>query len=144
MVFELRMTSANSRSVSGPMSSPCQPSGMFLFGAMAVLASLLKRSAIFESLDRTSFTPRALAFSMSERARSSLSSSQMELPILPPRAFMNVYVMPPQMMRLSTLPSKFSMISIFDDTFEPPMMAVKGRLMSLSTFSTARTSFSIR
>ena len=36
------------------------------------------------------------------------------------------------------------MISILDETFDPPMIAVNGRLISLITFSTASTSFSIK
>ncbi len=36
------------------------------------------------------------------------------------------------------------MISILEETLEPPMIAVKGRLISFNTLSTAATSFSIK
>ena len=39
---------------------------------------------------------------------------------------------------------RFSMISILEETLEPPMIAVNGRLMSFNTLSTAFTSFSIK
>ena len=44
----------------------------------------------------------------------------------------------------STLFNKFSMISILEETLDPPMIAVNGRWMSFNTLSTALTSFSIK
>ncbi|EJX01976.1 hypothetical protein EVA_09919 [gut metagenome] len=49
-----------------------------------MLASFLKSSAILASTANTKFTPLSLAFCINSKARSSLSSSQMDMPILPP------------------------------------------------------------
>ena len=144
MVLAGRIALRNAITESGPASMPSQPSGISITEHTCWLASLENLSPATQSVPSTRFTPFCLASSMMWRARSSLSFSTIESPILPPRAFANVKVMPPQRIRLSTLSMRFSMIPIFVDTFEPPMIAVKGRLMSLRILSTAFTSFSMR
>ena len=144
MVLAPSIAAAKALRDAGPASMPSQPSGMSFTGQICVLASFEKASAATQSMPSTRFTPLALALAMMSSASCSLSSSQIELPILPPCALAKVKVMPPQRIRLSTLSIRFSMMPILVDTFEPPMMAVKGRLMSLRMLSTAFTSFSMR
>ena len=90
IVFDFLITSANRASDLGPMSIPSQPSGILSTSQKSVLASFEKSSAILASTAKTKFTWLALALLMSSRAKSSLSSSQMELPILPPNALVKV------------------------------------------------------
>ena len=59
-------------------------------------------------------------------AKSSLSSSQSDFPILPPIALLNVYAIPPPIISPSTLSNKFSITPIFDETFAPPSIAKNG------------------
>ncbi len=143
-VFAFTISCAKSSRVSGPMSSPCQSSGISLVFTTSVLASLLKSSAISVSTGSRSFTFFSFAFSSRLFASSILSSSSRDLPILPPIAFVKVYAMPPPMSSTSTLLSRFSITPILSDTFAPPSIATKGR----SGFSTASpknlSSFSIR
>ena len=132
------MTLANFSRVSGPISKPSHPSGMSIGLASFVLASLLKLSAITAWSESTKFTPASLAFCIISRAKSNLSSSQIEAPICPPKAFLKVKVIPPPKIRLSTLPNRFIMISILEETLDPPIIAVKGRsgfFITLSTLS---------
>ena len=137
IVFAPSIAAANDLRVSGPASKPSQPSGIAPAGQTCVLQSFLKSSPAMQSVPRTKFTPFSLAFFITSSATSSLSSSQIDLPMCPPCALAKVYVIPPQRIKLSTLPKRFSMIPIFVDTFEPPIMAVNGRLMLSSTFFTA-------
>ena len=64
----------------------------------------------------------------SSLARSILSSSTSEEPVLRPRALRKVKTMPPPMTSLSHLDISESMTPILDETLEPPTMAAKGRL----------------
>ena len=144
IVFEFLITSANNSCDFGPISRPSHPSGISLTFTKSVFALLSNLSAIFASTASTRFTLLFLAFSMSSKAKSNLSSSQIEFPILPPCAFTKVYVIPPAIIKLSTFVSKFSIISILEDTLEPPMIAVKGRTVCAITFSTAVTSLFIK
>ena len=90
MVLAPSIAFAKSLRVSGPASSPSQPSGMLLAGTTCVWASLENSSAATQSVPSTRFTPLAFAFAMMSKARSSLSFSQMEVPTFPPRAFAKV------------------------------------------------------
>ena len=84
IVLAFTIAALNASRLAGPASSPSQPSGMLLAGHTCVLASFLKSSAAMQSVPNTRFTPFSCAFLMMSRARSSLSSSQIDLPILPP------------------------------------------------------------
>ena len=144
IVLASLIASLKSSRVLGPASIPSSSSGILFASQTCVFASLEKSSAAIQSTPRTRFTPFSFAFFIMSRARSSLSFSQRDFPIFPPCAFAKVYVIPPHRIRLSTLPSRFSIIPILVETLEPPMIAVNGRLMLLRTLSTAVTSFSIR
>ena len=73
-----------------------------------------------------------------------MSSSTREAPILPPLALINVYVIPPPIIRLSTLSSRFSITIILSDTLAPPIIAVKGFSGRCSTLSILFNSLTIR
>jgi len=95
--------------------------------------------ATLTSIGRTRFTFLFFAFSISILANSNLSSSHTDFPISKPCALKNVYIIPPQIIRLSTLSIKFSITEILSDTFFPPKIATKG----LSGFSKALPIISI-
>ncbi len=84
IVFDSRITFVNIAIDSGPISIPIQPSGTLFTGQYLVLASLANLSAILSSTAKTKFTPFSFAFAMISNAKSNLSSSTIELPILPP------------------------------------------------------------
>ena len=80
IVLDCSMTLVKEAILSGPTSNPSHPSGISMEGTIWVLALLSKASAATVSVANTRFTPFSLASFMISRARSSLSSSQMELP----------------------------------------------------------------
>ncbi len=75
-----------------------------------------------------------LAFSNKDFAKSNLSFSTMEVPILYPKVFMKVYAIPPPIKILSAFFSKFSITPILSLTLAPPKIATKG-FSGLSTAS---------
>ena len=89
-------------------------------------------------------TPFAFALAKISKASGIRSSSQMDVPMLPPCALKKVYAIPPPMIISVARSNKFSMIKILSDTFAPPMMAVKGFCASCNTFSALTTSASIK
>ena len=84
------ISAANSFRVSGPMSTPSQPSG--ICPAVTYLVSASEETAVATrvSTGSSSFTPLALALSIIFCTYSSFSSSSRELPILPPLALAKV------------------------------------------------------
>jgi len=65
-----------------PISIPLQPSGIASEGTYLDSASGANLSAMIEPTGNNKLTPFSSAFSMMDFARSSLSSSQIELPML--------------------------------------------------------------
>ena len=102
-----------------------------------------KSSVTKTSVAITNLTPLSAAFFSIAFATSNWSSSQIELPILPPLALTKVYAIPPPIIRLSTLSIKFSKTPIFDETFAPPTTAVKGLVGLSSACDKHLISFSI-
>ena len=90
IVFDLSNTDLIFSRVLGPASNPSQPSGIAFTGTTCVLALLSKASAATTSIGKCTSTPLALALARISSARSSLSSSQIELPTFPPCALMKV------------------------------------------------------
>ncbi len=72
------------------MSSPIQPFGMASLETSCVEAEASNLSPATESTGRCKETPFALAFSIRDFARSSLSSSTNEFPTAPPIALKKV------------------------------------------------------
>ncbi len=68
-------------------------------------------------------------------ANSNLSSSQIESPIDPPKAFTNVKVIPPPIIMWFTLSNIFSITVILEETLLPPKMATTGFSEFFNTFS---------
>ncbi|OPZ68868.1 MAG: hypothetical protein BWY81_00692 [Firmicutes bacterium ADurb.Bin467] len=89
-VFADLTSLANSSIVLGPMSRPCQPSGISPDKQIIRSVSLSNSLPQTLSTGRSSFTPFAFALSRSSSARPSRSASKSEFPISPPVAFMNV------------------------------------------------------
>ena len=71
-----------------------------------------------------------------EFATSILSVSQILSPIFPPRAFMNVKAIPPQIINSSTLSIRLLRIIILLETFAPPTIAIFGAFLDLRTLFT--------
>ena len=80
----------NSSMVLGPMSRPCQPSGILPASTVLISVGLSKSLAITVSTGSRSFTPLAFADSIISLARPTRSSSSRESPISPPMALENV------------------------------------------------------
>mmetsp|Transcript_10101 Transcript_10101/g.19545 ORF Transcript_10101/g.19545 Transcript_10101/m.19545 type:complete len:287 (+) Transcript_10101:777-1637(+) len=130
MSLQSESLSAISLLVSGPLSRPIQPSSISSTFATLKLASSANASASTTSEGRMNSTPFSFALASRDLASSSLSSSTREDPTLRPLAFRKVNTIPPPMMILSHFSISFSITPIFEDTFEPPTMAAKGRLGS--------------
>nr|GMD51225.1 Uncharacterised protein [Ipomoea batatas] len=79
-VFVVSKASLKVLTESGPMSNPIQPSGIADAGTTCMFASGANLSAITTSVGNNRLTPLALAFSRSDVARPSLSSSTRDDP----------------------------------------------------------------
>ena len=90
IVLEDLITSANAFCDSGPASTPSKPSGMSLISTTLLVPLPEKSSVTRTSVAITSLTPLSAAFFSIAFATSNWSSSQIELPMLPPLAFTNV------------------------------------------------------
>ena len=85
-------------------------------------------------------TPFALALAKISSAKGIRSSSQMEVPMVPPCALKKVYAIPPPIIISVARSNKFSIIKILSDTLAPPIIAVKGFSEPCKTFSALATS----
>ena len=90
MVLALAISSEKSLTVSGPMSRPSRSSGISPHLTVVRGASLSNSGAQTVSTGRSIFTPFCSALASREVARSSLSASSRDLPILPPWALEKV------------------------------------------------------
>ena len=78
-----------------------------------------------------------------EFAISILSASQILSPICPPKAFINVNAIPPQIINSSTLSIRLLRIIILLETFAPPTIAIFGPFLELRTLFTLSISLNI-
>ena len=125
------------------MSKPIHPSGIDLILHSFTAASFEKLSAITASVGIYKLTPFAFAFSNRFFAKSNLSSSHNDFPIVPPIAFTNVNAIPPPIKILFAFDMSCSIIKILSLTFAPPTIAVKGASASFITLSILATSLAI-
>ena len=123
---------------------PSQPSGIWSMGNSLRSASLENCCAQMVAVESERFTPFSFAAFITFNASGIRSSSCSDMPIFPPCALMKVKPMPPPMIRLSTLSSRFLMTPSLELTFEPPIIAVKGCCAFFRTLLIAVTSFSIK
>mmetsp|Transcript_41888 Transcript_41888/g.103097 ORF Transcript_41888/g.103097 Transcript_41888/m.103097 type:complete len:210 (+) Transcript_41888:316-945(+) len=144
MVLHSASSSWISLVAAGPLSRPIQPSGIASADTTLSLASAEKASAMTTSEGKIILTPFSAALASRSLARSSLSSSTREEPVLRPRALRKVKTMPPPMTSLSQVARRDSMTPILDDTLEPPTMAAKGLLGSATAPWRYSSSFSRR
>mmetsp|Transcript_4039 Transcript_4039/g.5544 ORF Transcript_4039/g.5544 Transcript_4039/m.5544 type:complete len:253 (+) Transcript_4039:211-969(+) len=112
--------------VSGPLSSPIQPSGMASAATICVLASGANASATTISEGRRISFPSFSALAKTSLAVSTKSSSTREVPTLRPLALRKVKTMPPPMIILSHLSRSASRTVILEETLDPPTMAAIG------------------
>mmetsp|Transcript_2465 Transcript_2465/g.2326 ORF Transcript_2465/g.2326 Transcript_2465/m.2326 type:complete len:221 (-) Transcript_2465:402-1064(-) len=128
MITVLQSESASfcSLVVSGPLSSPIQPSGIASAATILDSASGEKESAMTISEGKRICFPSFSAFAMTSLAVSTNSSSTREVPTLSPLALRKVKTIPPPMMILSHLSRRASKTVILEDTLDPPTMAAMG------------------
>mmetsp|Transcript_30094 Transcript_30094/g.54694 ORF Transcript_30094/g.54694 Transcript_30094/m.54694 type:complete len:211 (+) Transcript_30094:952-1584(+) len=130
---------------SGPQSRPMKPAGT----PLATLPAFTSPSSPnfdeqTKSTGSTISTPFALAFSIISPTILEPSSSKREFPMsMPLMTFKKVNAMPPPMIILSTLSSKFLISRILSLTLAPPRMARSGRCGLSKTFANASSSFCI-
>ena len=130
--------------LSSEASMPSHSSGIWSIGKVLRSVSLENSFPQTVATERERFTPFSLAAAMTFNASGIRSSSWSDFPIFPPCALMNVYPIPPPMIRLSTLSRRFLITPSLELTFEPPIMAVNGCCAFFSTLLMAVTSFSMR
>ena len=141
MVLERWMTLANCSQALGPISRPIQPSGIWSLGALDTCASAENWSAINESAGKVNPDSLCLRLLISSLAVSSRSSSQSDLPIRPPIAFIKRAIPPPMMMSVARS-SRFSMMNFVGD-LGAATYGDKGDSAACNTFSALATSPSI-
>mmetsp|Transcript_10778 Transcript_10778/g.18200 ORF Transcript_10778/g.18200 Transcript_10778/m.18200 type:complete len:233 (+) Transcript_10778:247-945(+) len=112
--------------VSGPLSSPIQPSGMASTATTWVSASAEKESATTMSTGRMISFPSSSALAMTSLAVSRKSSSQREVPVSRPLALRKVKTIPPPMTIFSHLSRRALRTVILEETLDPPTMAAIG------------------
>jgi hypothetical protein len=129
IVLEAWIVAAFSAMVFGPQSSPIMPSGMpDSTVAVPISPSSPNLEEVMKSTGSTISTPLALALAMISGTIFAPASSYSELPMaMPFSTFWNVNAMPPPMIILSTLSSRFSISRILSLTLAPPRMASTGR-----------------
>mmetsp|Transcript_63882 Transcript_63882/g.96359 ORF Transcript_63882/g.96359 Transcript_63882/m.96359 type:complete len:221 (-) Transcript_63882:275-937(-) len=138
MVLQSARAAACSLVVSGPLSSPIQPSGMESAGTILVSASAANLLAITISEGRRMVFPSFSALAMTSLAVSTKSSSTRESPTPSPLAFKKVKTIPPPMTTTSHLSRRASKTVILVETLDPPTMAAMG----FSPFWTAPSRYS--
>ena len=143
-VFALFNSSANISTVAGPISNPSQSAGISFDGTTFLSASFENSVATILSIGNKSFTPLASAFASNSFAKSTLSSSQIDLPTSYPLALKNVYAIPPPIINVSTLSIKFSITLILSETFFPPKIATNGLTGSVNAPPITSISFLIK
>ena len=104
------------------MSKPCKPPGMSSITIQFFLLS--KLSATIWSTGRNILSPY---LSKASFAQSNISFSTIELPILIPLAFKNVYATPPPRRTLSASSIKLLRACILSLIFPPPTITTNGR-----------------
>mmetsp|Transcript_27510 Transcript_27510/g.62259 ORF Transcript_27510/g.62259 Transcript_27510/m.62259 type:complete len:201 (+) Transcript_27510:477-1079(+) len=120
---------------SGPISRPIMPSGIAVTETTRQGESASKRSATTASVGRSRLTPLALASLIKLAASESCSSSTIEVPTASPCDLRNVkHIAPPITIVSHRCMSDVSTGS-FDETFEPPTIAMSGRFGAASTAS---------
>mmetsp|Transcript_4754 Transcript_4754/g.12016 ORF Transcript_4754/g.12016 Transcript_4754/m.12016 type:complete len:231 (+) Transcript_4754:466-1158(+) len=128
IVFALLIAASFSLMVSGPQSRPIIPSFTPVSSvAVSMVPSSPNLEEVTKSTGSTSSTPLLAAFSTICGTILAPSSSNSELPMARFLVtFRKVNAMPPPMIILSTLSSRFSMSRILSLTFAPPRMASTG------------------
>ena len=126
------------------MSIPIISAGISVLLTVLCGASLSNSGATTVSTGKRSFTPRALASSISCFARSMFSSSRSDFPISQPIALKKVYAIPPPISRVSHFVRRFLITPILSFTLAPPNIATKGRSGFETAPSRKRSSFSIK
>ena len=143
-VFAFFSSSLYNLIVSSPMSKPSQPSGISVHFTVLLSVSLSNSFPSLVSTGSISFTPFCFAFSINSRAKSSLSSSQIEFPTSYPCVLKKVYAIAPPIIKVSTFSSKLLMTPILSETFFPPKIATNGLFGFSSAFPIKSISFSIK
>ena len=110
---------------SGPLSRPIQPSG--IASTETVCVAVRRELVGDDDVRRQDEVDALLLGDDLELGELELVSSTSDEPVSRPRALRKVKIMPPPMTILSTFSISDSMTPIFDDTFEPPTIAAKGR-----------------